>query len=131
MEPWPADSTNRSLSGHAGSFPHPLRNRPQSAKAAAAAPMGRPGCPEFAFCTPSADMNLIVVIVLSSKLFIIPSESIFVFDFVLLHYNRKNLQDKLISSPLCISSIFLPPQMQYKGKITIMYNFNTRTVFLV
>ena len=49
MEPCPAESTNRSLFTQWGFAGLCLRCFVQSAYAIGAAPMGRPGWPEFAF----------------------------------------------------------------------------------
>src|SRR5947208_11938411 len=62
MEPWPADRTNRSRSGHVGLAGLCFRNRGQSAYAIAAAPIGRPGWPELAFWTASAERKRMVLI---------------------------------------------------------------------
>src|SRR5437879_13874124 len=62
MEPWPADRTNRSRSGHVGLVGLCFRNRVQSAYAIAAAPIGRPGWPELAFWTASAERKRMVLI---------------------------------------------------------------------
>ena len=53
MQPWPAESTKRSRSGHFGSRGSCLRWRCHSTYAIGAAPSGRPGWPEFAFWTAS------------------------------------------------------------------------------
>ncbi len=60
MEACPAESTNRSRFGHFGSRESKWRYLDQRTYAMSAAPMGAPGCPDFAFSTASADRNLIV-----------------------------------------------------------------------
>src|SRR5919107_651977 len=53
MEPWPAESTKRSRSGHVGSLASYLRYFVNRTVAMSAAPSGRPGCPDFACSTAS------------------------------------------------------------------------------
>src|SRR3712207_1923027 len=53
MEPWPAESTNRSRSGQAGSAASYFRNLVNSTVAMSAAPMCRPGWPDLACSTAS------------------------------------------------------------------------------
>src|SRR5258708_18599675 len=70
MAPSAADSTKRSRSNHSGSAGLCLRNLVQSVYAMAAAPIGMPGCPEFACCTASADnMRTVLMHRFSSSLF--------------------------------------------------------------
>ena len=61
MDACPAESTNRSRFGHRGSRGSNLMYFAQSTYAISAAPIGAPGCPDFAFSTASADKNLIVL----------------------------------------------------------------------
>ena len=67
MVAWPADSTKRSRSGQAGSAGSKRRCRVNSVYATAAAPMGMPGWPEFAFCTPSTARKRMVSMQRSSR----------------------------------------------------------------
>src|ERR1700724_1032600 len=67
MEPCPADRTNRSRLNHCGFLGLYLRNLVQRVKAIAAAPMGKPGWPEFAYWTASAESIRMVLIHCSSS----------------------------------------------------------------
>src|SRR5215813_4201304 len=60
MEPCPADRMKRSRSGQEGLAGLKRWNLVHRTYAMAAAPIGSPGCPEFAFCTASADRKRIV-----------------------------------------------------------------------
>src|SRR5699024_9247454 len=53
MDPCPADKTNRSRSNHWECLGFTFICLVHKAYAIGAAPMGSPGCPELAFCTPS------------------------------------------------------------------------------
>src|SRR5829696_4699629 len=53
MEPWPAESTKRSRSGQRGAAGSNLRKRVNRTVAISAAPIGRPGWPDFACSTAS------------------------------------------------------------------------------
>src|SRR3954468_3960951 len=53
MEPWPADSTKRSRSGHCGALGSNFRDLPNNTVATSAMPIGMPGCPDFAASTAS------------------------------------------------------------------------------
>src|SRR5919108_559172 len=70
MEAWPADSTKRSRSGHVGSIGAWRRKRVQSTYAIGAAPIGAPGCPEFAFWTASIERVRMVSIARRSTDFV-------------------------------------------------------------
>ena len=70
MEPWPAERTKRSLFIHEGSFPLWFITLDQRVYAAGAAPIGKPGCPDFAFCMPSAD-NILIVFIVNASLSVI------------------------------------------------------------
>ena len=61
IEAWPADSTKRSRSGHAGSAGLWRRWRVKSTYARGASPIGAPGCPELACSTASIDSARMVV----------------------------------------------------------------------
>ena len=67
MLAWPAESTKRSRSGQAGSAGSKRRWRVNSVCATAAAPMGMPGWPELAFCTPSTARKRMVSMQRSSR----------------------------------------------------------------
>src|ERR1035438_1828472 len=67
MEPWPAERMKRSRSNQVGSLGLCLRNCVHSVKAMAAAPIGMPGCPAFAFCTASAERMRMVLMHRSSS----------------------------------------------------------------
>ena len=67
MDACPAERINRSLSGHLGSLGLCLRNRSQRVYAMGAAPMGAPGCPDFAFSTASTDKKRMVLMQSSSS----------------------------------------------------------------
>ena len=58
MEPCPADKTNLSLFNQSGFFGLNLRKFLNKTVTTSAIPIGIPGCPELAFCTPSIDKNL-------------------------------------------------------------------------
>src|SRR5437879_11510815 len=70
MLPCPAESTNRSRSGHWGLRGLWRRCRVHRTYPIVAAPMGRPGCPEFAFWTASMDSVRIVLMQRSSIVWI-------------------------------------------------------------
>jgi hypothetical protein len=53
MEPWPAESTKRSRSGHVGLAASNFRKRENRTVAMSAVPIGIPGWPDFAFSTAS------------------------------------------------------------------------------
>src|SRR5262245_44830971 len=61
MEPCPADRTKRSRSGQCGFVGACFRWFVHRTYAIGAAPIGRPGWPEFAFCTASAARNRMVL----------------------------------------------------------------------
>ena len=61
IEAWPADSTKRSRFGHTGFAGSYRKYFCQSSYTAGAKPIGAPGCPEFACCTPSIESVRIVL----------------------------------------------------------------------
>ena len=66
IEPCPAERTNRSRSAQSGCCGSNLRNFVNNTYAKSAQPIGNPGCPEFAACTPSAERMRIVLTARSS-----------------------------------------------------------------
>src|SRR4029453_5067161 len=61
IDPCPAERTKRSRSGQRGFDGECFRYLVHSTYAIGAAPIGNPGCPEFACCTASAARNRIVL----------------------------------------------------------------------
>src|SRR6266702_6722461 len=67
MEPWPAESTNRSRSNQPGLTGLWRRKRVQRRYAIGAAPIGIPGWPLLAFCTASTARKRMVLMQSSSN----------------------------------------------------------------